>query len=142
MKASKGMVVPRGIADQHEHKHPGAVGPTRHQRNRARAAARQAGRRRAGVVRSEWLTRSPIFGHAADVKRGGAKYGPAPLGVGIPGTQAAPLLGIQRVLAYARQTGRLRVDHLEGRTAIPLTRRQMRRALKKQAARQAREVKA
>lgn len=123
-----------------DHKHlPGGEHQVRSAANRAaRTLARRP--RRKAPKRSEWLDRKPIFGHAAQVKRGGAKYGPAPLGVGIPGTQAAPMLGTQRVLAYARQTGRLRVDHLEGRTHMPLTRRQMRRTLKKQAARQAREA--
>jgi len=111
------------------HRHAHRLQRLETERARIRAIARHPQRR--PVVFSEWLGRSPILGHESAIKRGGAKFGPAPVGVGLPGTQAAPLLGTQRLLNYARQTGRITVDHIEQRCATPLTPRQMRRALKK-----------
>lgn len=111
---------PMGEVDQHRHEHKfptEAEHRAAHRRER-RAAVRQAGKRAArGLVRSEWLDRNPIFGHYSPVKRGGAKFGPAPLGVGLPGTQTAPLMQTQKVARYLKQNGTDRLTSAQRRRA-------------------------
>jgi len=109
-----------GELDQHRHEHkfPSPAEHRAYHKAERRAADRQAGKRAArGVVKSEWLTRNPIFGHYSPVKRGGAKFGPAPLGVGLPGTQTAPLMQSQKVAKYVKQNGTARLTPAQRRRA-------------------------
>ena len=109
-----------GELDQHRHEHkfPTESEHRAAHRRERRAKARQAGKRAArGLVKSEWLKRNPISGHSSPVKRGGAKFGPAPLGVGLPGTQTAPLMQSQKVAKYVKQNGTARLTPAQRRRA-------------------------
>lgn len=137
-------MLPKGVTRSHAHdtQKPessdadGKPYPTRYGRraySRAVAAATRPRKRRTAIVRSEWLDRSPgdtII--APGFKQPGRKHGPAVYGAGLgPREAAMPLLASQRVLNYVRQTGRVSVEHLEGRAAAKLTRRQTHRLVKK-----------